>query len=54
MRIVGHGSITISQRYGYPSSEAMERAFERLEEFNRSADRHPAGIPQSELSESVA
>lgn len=34
MRIAGHSSITVSQRYVHPSSEAMERAFERLEQHN--------------------
>jgi integrase len=31
MRIAGHSSITISQRYVHPSAEAVERAFERLQ-----------------------
>ncbi|HLG95511.1 MAG TPA: tyrosine-type recombinase/integrase [Bryobacteraceae bacterium] len=31
MRIAGHSSITISQRYVHPSNDAMELAFERLE-----------------------
>lgn len=31
MRIAGHSSVTVSQRYVHPSDEAMERAFERLE-----------------------
>lgn len=31
MRIAGHSSITISQRYGHPSPESVERAFARLE-----------------------
>jgi len=30
MRIAGHSSMTVSQRYVHPSDEAMERAFERL------------------------
>lgn len=30
-RIAGHSSITVSERYVHPSSEAMERAFERLQ-----------------------
>jgi len=34
MRVAGHGSITVSQRYIHPSSEAMERAFEKLEAAN--------------------
>ena len=31
MRIAGHSSITVSQRYIHPSPEAVERAFERLQ-----------------------
>ena len=38
MRIAGHSSITVSQRYVHPSSEAMERAFERLEALNGTMD----------------
>jgi hypothetical protein len=34
MRIAGHSSITVSQRYVHPSPEALERAFERLELLN--------------------
>jgi integrase len=30
MRIAGHSTITVSQRYVHPSSDAMELAFERL------------------------
>jgi hypothetical protein len=30
-RIAGHSSITVSERYVHPSTDAMERAFERLE-----------------------
>jgi integrase len=31
MRIAGHSSITVSQRYIHPSPEAVERAFQRLQ-----------------------
>ena len=34
MRIAGHSTITVSQKYVHPSTEAMERAFDRLETFN--------------------
>lgn len=37
MRIAGHSSVTVSQRYVHPSPEAMERAFERLEALNERA-----------------
>jgi integrase len=38
MRLMGHSSVTISQRYVHPTPEALERAVERLEAFNRSAE----------------
>ena len=31
MRIAGHSSIVVSQRYIHPTPEAVERAFERLQ-----------------------
>ena len=31
MKIAGHSSVTVSQRYVHPSPEAVERAFERLQ-----------------------
>ncbi|HTR34922.1 MAG TPA: site-specific integrase [Bryobacteraceae bacterium] len=34
MRIAGHSSVTVSQRYVHPTPEGMERAFERLQELN--------------------
>lgn len=34
MRVAGHSSVTVSQRYVHPSPEALERAFERLESLN--------------------
>jgi len=36
MRIAGHSSVTVSQKYVHPSTEAMERAFERLEKSHTS------------------
>jgi integrase len=39
MKIAGHSSITISQRYVHPSPESLERAFERLESLNANAGR---------------
>ena len=35
MKIAGHSSITVSQRYVHPSSESVERAFEKLEALKR-------------------
>jgi len=37
MRLMGHSSVTVSQRYVHPTPEAMERAFERLEALNAKA-----------------
>ncbi len=37
MRIAGHSSVTVSQRYMHPTPEALERAFERLEALNGQA-----------------
>ena len=35
MRIAGHSSVTVSQRYVHPTPEGLERAFERLRDLNR-------------------
>lgn len=37
MRLMGHSSVTISQRYVHPTPEALERAVERLEALNQRA-----------------
>jgi integrase len=34
MKIAGHSSVTVSQRYVHPTPEGMERAFERLQDLN--------------------
>jgi len=44
MKIAGHSSITISQRYVHPSPESVERAFEKLEASNRPTRRKGPGI----------
>jgi len=33
-RIAGHSSVIISEKYIHPTPESLERAFERLEEYN--------------------
>jgi integrase len=35
MRLTGHSTVTVSQRYVHPSPEAMESAVSRLEAWNR-------------------
>jgi hypothetical protein len=44
MRIAGHSSITVSQRYVHPSPESVERAFEKLEVSNKPPRRKGPGI----------
>jgi integrase len=34
MKIAGHSSVTVSQRYVHPTPENLERAFDRLEKLN--------------------
>ena len=43
MRLMGHSSITVSQRYVHPSPEAFERAVERLQEMNAAK-----GLPEGQ------
>ncbi len=46
MRIAGHSSVTVSERYVHPGFESIERAFAKLQEFNESAIKQlPATIP---------
>ena len=45
MRIAGHSSITVSQRYVHPSPEAVERAFERLQLSGASIETEPKVLP---------
>jgi site-specific recombinase XerD len=45
MRLMGHSSVTVSQRYVHPTPEALEMAVERLEALNSKAS--PAGKPTS-------
>jgi integrase len=39
MKLAGHSSVTISQRYVHPTPESVERAYDRLEALNRGAIR---------------
>jgi integrase len=42
MKLAGHSSVTVSQRYVHPTPEAVERAFDRLEGLNRLALEAPS------------
>ena len=46
MRVAGHSSVTVSQKYVHPSPESFERAFERLEAMNTKARAALPGIAQ--------
>ena len=35
MKIAGHSSVTVSQRYVHPTPEGMERAFERFQDLDQ-------------------
>jgi len=37
MRVMGHSTVTVSQKYVHPTPETVERAFERLEAMNQKA-----------------
>ena len=37
MRIAGHSTVKVSERYVHPSADSLERAFERLEAFDKAA-----------------
>jgi integrase len=44
MRIVGHSSVSVSQRYVHPTPESLDRAFERLGNLN--AQKFEEGEPE--------
>jgi site-specific recombinase XerD len=39
MKVAGHSTVTVSQRYIHPTPETLERAFDRLEIENETAAR---------------
>ncbi len=54
MRIAGHSSITVSQRYVHPSPEAVERVFERLQLSGQDAQNGPKVQPPATILATVA
>ena len=54
MKIAGHSSITVSQRYVHPSPEAMERAFERLQLSGNQGQIEPKRLPPATVSATLA
>jgi len=53
MRIAGHSSIVVSQRYIHPTPEAVERAFERLQLSGDFAVIEPKRLPPATVSATV-
>lgn len=53
-RLMGHSSVTVSQRYVHPSPESLERAFERLEAMNERVVRNLAGKPKTALLPTIS
>jgi integrase len=49
MRLMGHSTVTVSQRYVHPTPEAMENAVSRMEAYNRAIV--PAKVPTVESEE---
>ena len=46
MRVAGHSTVVVSQRYVHPSPESVERAFERLEVLNVRGSTGPEKRPK--------
>ena len=44
MKLAGHSSVTVSQRYVHPTPESVERAFDRLEALNRKGLERVGGL----------
>lgn len=44
MRLMGHSSVTISQRYVHPTPETMENAFLKLEDASREFEQNRIGV----------
>jgi len=53
MRLMGHSSVTVSQRYVHPTSEALERAVEKLQAMNTEATRSLSESQKRQLSATV-
>jgi integrase len=55
MKIAGHSSVTVSQRYVHPSPDSLERAFKRLDALNAAkrerAPKAPKDSPKVEILE---
>ncbi|WP_089406480.1 tyrosine-type recombinase/integrase [Granulicella rosea] len=50
MKLAGHSSVTVSQRYVHPTPESVERAFDRLEALNQKALERVSGAESTQNS----
>lgn len=53
MRLMGHSSVTVSQRYVHPTPEALERAVERLEALRERLTQAVPEVPKRQLLATV-
>ncbi|MGA2987105.1 MAG: site-specific integrase [Terriglobia bacterium] len=54
MRLMGHSSVTVSQRYVHPTPEALERAVEKLHAMNTKATNNLPGEQKRQLPATVS
>jgi integrase len=52
MKIAGHSTVAIFQRYVHPTPETMEAAFERLQKMNERAEERLKARPESPVTTS--
>jgi integrase len=53
-RVAGHSSVTISEKYVHPTPEALERAFERLEDYNSRAAKSLLKAPKTLMPTTIS
>ena len=53
-RLMGHSSVTVSQRYVHPTPESLERAFERLQVLNETTTARLLGGKKRQLPATVS
>jgi hypothetical protein len=54
MRLMGHSSVTVSQRYVHPTPESLERAVEGLECLNQRLTGRLPESPKRELPATIS
>ncbi len=52
MRLMGHSSVTVSQKYVHPTPESVELAIDRLEKWN--AEKREGGTKVDTVNEAVS